>query len=99
MDTIQKVSSLYPYYDYSHGYGVPQASKLFGDVKFKDTASVVLLKSPNYLKVQYYYFKYTRKEDESTQIFYHIQPCIVKFSQYYGGDICQLLNSYNFLGV
>tara|TARA_B100000795_G_C22804213_1_gene443814 strand:+ start:1295 stop:2869 length:1575 start_codon:yes stop_codon:yes gene_type:complete len=73
MDKIQKVSSLYPYYDYSHGYGVPQASKLFNEVVFEDTASVVLLKSPNYLKKEYYYFKYRKKSDESTQIFYHIQ--------------------------
>ena len=32
-------------------------------------------------------------------LIYLIQPCIVKFSHYYYGDICQLLNSYNFLGV
>ena len=34
MDTLHKCSSLYPYYDYAHGYGVPQASYFF------DTLSV-----------------------------------------------------------
>jgi serine protease AprX len=28
---IEKSASLYPYYDYAHGYGVPQASRLFGE--------------------------------------------------------------------
>ena len=27
--TIEQMGHLYPYYDYSHGYGVPQAGKLF----------------------------------------------------------------------
>jgi subtilisin family serine protease len=35
-DLIQRSSSLYPYFDYMHGYGVPQASKIL------NTASVVL---------------------------------------------------------
>ncbi len=73
MDTIQKVSSLYPYYDYSHGFGVPQANKLFKDTLFRDTASVVLLKSPGYLSDGYYFLKYTYDEDYDTQIFYHVQ--------------------------
>jgi hypothetical protein len=73
LETIQKVSSLYPYYDYSHGYGVPQASKLFKDVIFEDTASVVLLKSPSYLKDGYYFLNYTNPEDYDTQVFFHIQ--------------------------
>lgn len=29
MDTLHKCSSLYPYYDYAHGYGTPQASYFF----------------------------------------------------------------------
>lgn len=83
MDTLQKVSSLYPYYDYSHGYGVPQASKLFGDTVFRDTASVVLLKSPNYLQEKYYYFKYMQPAYEGTQIFYHIQSSKGFIKSYY----------------
>ena len=29
---IEKSSDLYPYFDYAHGYGVPQASHFFGDL-------------------------------------------------------------------
>lgn len=32
MDTLHKCSSLYPYYDYAHGYGVPQASYFFDTI-------------------------------------------------------------------
>ena len=73
LDTLQKIGSLYPYYDYSHGFGVPQASKLFNDVIFNDTSSVVLLKSPNYLQNGYYFLKFTKPEYFETQVFYHIQ--------------------------
>lgn len=29
MDTLRKSASLYPYYDYAHGFGVPQAGRYF----------------------------------------------------------------------
>ncbi|MCF8374661.1 MAG: S8 family serine peptidase [Bacteroidales bacterium] len=32
-DEIEKSGSLYPYYDYAHGYGVPQASYFFSNQK------------------------------------------------------------------
>lgn len=73
MDTIQKVSSLYPYYDYSHGYGVPQASKLFGLPSKFTTPSIELKESPNYIQDAYLYFYYLNTEEQGTQIFYHIQ--------------------------
>lgn len=71
MDTIQKSSTLYPYFDYSHGYGVPRASLYFGtDTVKSDTASVILLPSPRHLVDGYYYFKYNNYP--GTQIFYQI---------------------------
>ncbi len=33
---IEKSGNLYPYYDYAHGYGVPQASYFIGDTKIKN---------------------------------------------------------------
>jgi subtilisin family serine protease len=33
MDTLHKCSSLYPYFDYAHGYGTPQASYFFDTVR------------------------------------------------------------------
>ena len=71
MDTIQKSSSLYPYFDYSHGYGVPRATLYFNEDTIKgDNPSIALLKSPNYLVDKYYYFKYL--SHPGTQIFYQI---------------------------
>lgn len=73
MDTLQKVSSLYPYFDYSHGYGVPQASRLFGIPSPFKTPSIEIVKSPNYLAEEYYSLRYLDSNDENTQIFYHIE--------------------------
>jgi|TARA_B110000259_G_scaffold62519_1_gene73985 serine protease AprX len=72
IDTIQKSSSLYPYFDYSHGYGIPQATIYFGvDSVKSDSVSVVIKKSPNHLTEKYYYFEY--RSHYGSQIFYHIE--------------------------
>jgi len=71
MDTIQKTASLYPYFDYSHGYGVPRATLYFNEDTIKsDNSSIALLKSPNYIVDGYYYFKYL--SNKGTQVFYQI---------------------------
>jgi hypothetical protein len=36
MDTLHKCSSLYPYYDYAHGYGTPQASHFFDTARVQE---------------------------------------------------------------
>jgi len=41
MDTIQKLSSLYPYFDYAHGYGIPKAGYLFGEKHGNDSAITI----------------------------------------------------------
>lgn len=71
MDTIQKISSLYPYYDYSHGYGVPQAGRLFGEKRVDNSNSIELRMSPSYSDYKYYYFHYNC--DDDSQVFYHIE--------------------------
>ena len=71
IDTIQKTASLYPYFDYSHGYGVPRATLYFDEDTIKgENPTIALLKSPNYLVDGYYYFKYLG--NKGTQIFYQI---------------------------
>ena len=71
IDTIQKTASLYPYFDYSHGYGVPRATLYFDEDTIKgNTPTIALLKSPNYLVEGYYYFKYL--SNKGTQVFYQI---------------------------
>lgn len=39
---IEKSGHLYPYYDYSHGYGIPQASKILNPIQNKISESVSL---------------------------------------------------------
>ncbi len=55
-DLIQRNSSLYPYFDYMHGYGVPQASKLLKleeqktptfDFDLRDDGLIIKLKEIN----------------------------------------------------
>ena len=71
IDTIQKTASLYPYFDYSHGYGVPRATLYFNEDTVKgEKPTIELLKSPNYLVDGYYYFKYLN--NKGTQVFYQI---------------------------
>jgi hypothetical protein len=43
MEAMRKSGHLYPYYDYAHGYGVPQASKFLTEVK--EDSSLTFLKS------------------------------------------------------
>ena len=82
IDTLQKSSSLYPYYDYVHGYGVPRATLYFGiDSVFRGAPSIELEKSPSYLQEAYYTFKYL--SNEGTQIFYQILDQKGYIKEYY----------------
>jgi hypothetical protein len=67
---IEKSGDLYPYFDYAHGYGVPQASRIldtisipiptFAFVKSKDMVTVVLRD-----------FKYRTEEPSSHLLLYY----------------------------
>lgn len=71
IDTLQKSSTLYPYFDYSHGYGVPRATLYFGvDSIYSGEPSIELKKSPNYIQNAYFYFNYITHE--GSQVFYQI---------------------------
>jgi len=41
--TVESMGSLYPYYDYAHGYGIPKASYLFNKHTANDTAFTLYL--------------------------------------------------------
>lgn len=72
-DAIEKSGSLYPYYDYAHGYGVPQASKFLADsivtvaatFEVKNEAGVISV----FLRPDI--FKLDAKDDEKV-LFYHV---------------------------
>lgn len=48
MDELQKSGTLYPYYDYAHGYGIPQANYFISTdtVEFVDTGRVQFVHEP-----------------------------------------------------
>lgn len=39
---VEKSGHLYPYYDYAHGYGIPQASRIINPVQARHPATIVL---------------------------------------------------------
>ena len=43
LDTIEKLGSLYPYFDYANGYGIPKAGYLFGKRQKNDSAFTLYL--------------------------------------------------------
>ena len=47
IEEIQKSASLYPYYDYAHGYGIPKASYFFSDPKNLPQKSFTVKKTKN----------------------------------------------------
>lgn len=70
-DEIQKSADLYPYFDYAHGYGVPQASYFVDSEKKNVNPSFNYLIEGDYLKVLIYELN---PEDTSTNyLYYHIQ--------------------------
>lgn len=72
---IEKSGSLYPYYDYAHGYGIPQASYFTDEVKnknFECPFEIVLVE--NLLEIR---FKASYIENElntsDSLLYYHIE--------------------------
>jgi serine protease AprX len=70
---IERSAHLYPYYDYAHGYGIPQASYFFED-KSCDTLEIVQFElSNNILKVRINDLIDLEDESEDHLLFYHIE--------------------------
>lgn len=81
---IEEVSTLHPYFDYSHGYGVPRAGLYFETDTFNvDSPTVSLDKSPSYLQEGYFKFNYLHDKYHNTQIFYQIVDKVGFIKSYY----------------
>lgn len=52
IDSMRKCAHLYPYYDYSHGYGVPQAGYFYRDSSYLTQSSFVFIKSDTSVVVE-----------------------------------------------
>lgn len=52
IDSMRKCAHLYPYYDYSHGYGVPQAGYFYRDSSLSEQTSFVFSRSEKSVAVE-----------------------------------------------
>ena len=84
---IEKSAHLYPYYDYAHGYGVPQADKLLALTKNTDTLftlskneNVLLLK---FLDLEKNNLKDNEKYEGNNLLYFHLtKPFSAEIAEY-----------------
>jgi serine protease AprX len=76
-DTIVKSSSLHPYYDYSHGHGLPFAEKYFGnDIYKRDSTFSIKIRNDTVYIVPHHDYK-------GETFYYHIQSREGHIKEYY----------------
>ena len=79
---IEKSSSLYPYFDYAHGYGVPNANYFFKDSSFQaPTFEIVKENELITIYILDEYLTHSRNE-ENPYLYYHIQNNKGKLEKY-----------------
>ena len=88
---IQEAADLYPYYDYAHGYGVPQASKILTPIKSasanktfefeKKGNEINIIINKEYIK--------TKGFNNSNYLYYHIENSDGILEQYFLIDVYQ----------
>jgi serine protease AprX len=84
LEAIQQSASLYPYYDFSHGYGTPQANYFFSDPSKEVQPTFDFIADGSQVKIV------VRLSDEITEnilakpyVFYHIRDAQGNIEQYY----------------
>jgi subtilisin family serine protease len=81
LEEIQKSASLYPYYDYAHGYGIPKASYFFSNTHQATTESFTVKTSRNKVIIQF-----NKNLPQSTNatdyLYYHIADEAGKIEEY-----------------
>lgn len=70
---IEKSGHLYPYYDYAHGYGIPQASYFFNKESKDSTEIIQFLLTDNILKVKINGQVSLGNSGNENLLFYHIE--------------------------
>ena len=70
---IEKSAHLYPYYDYAHGYGIPQSAYFFESASLDTLETVRFELTNNTLKVKINELIDLEKEGENNLLFYHIE--------------------------
>jgi hypothetical protein len=67
---IERSGDLYPYFDYAHGYGVPQASRILDTIK-EPMPSFAFVRGENSLTVVLRDFRYQTNEPSSHLLLYY----------------------------
>jgi len=69
-ETIEKAGLLYPYFDYAHGYGMPQAHKMLNP-KLKPEPTFQILEDNNLIKVEIMEEVFENKDQHNGNIIYY----------------------------
>lgn len=69
LEAMEASGSLYPYYDYAHGYGIPQAGYFILDQDPAEGAEFEIIDSPECIRIVVNQFDKEKKE----YLYYHIQ--------------------------
>lgn len=78
---IEKSASLYPYFDYAHGYGVPQASYFLGNnIKEEKLPTVEIDANENAISVKAIILP--AKQAKNKYLYYHIQDSKTRLKKY-----------------
>lgn len=92
LEAIQQSASLYPYYDFSHGYGTPQASYFFSDPAEEIQPTFDFIADGNHIKIVVRLSDNEIVENilDKPYVFYHIRNTQGNIEQYYVADIKRL---------
>lgn len=98
---IQKSADLYPYFDYAHGYGVPQSAYFTQILSDSVTPTFELVQESSVLKVvikedflknnedMFFDFKKLKKASDSNLLYYHIENSKGYLDKYYVVSVYQ----------
>lgn len=87
---IENAASLYPYFDYAHGYGIPQAGYFFADsMQNKINPTFEFRKSRNHIKVMIKPDMITKKLKENNYLYYHIRKPKSYIESFYVIEVMQ----------
>ncbi len=86
-EAIEKSAHLYPYYDYVHGYGIPQASYFMNMKKEEKSASFTYKKDQDYI-----YIEIQNKDSINNYLYYHIADEEGHLASWYLVDMADALS-------
>lgn len=69
LEALEKSGSLYPYYDYAHGYGIPQASYFVSEQEPAEGKEFIIIPDGDFVKIVVNEFDPEKKE----YLYFHLQ--------------------------